>query len=201
MGAGVKTQLVRTLVMMGQTAAVTDDLGWLEFESRESGTSEDVAGLAAAAGARAQLGQRAEAAALLLEADDLPGDAYVRSLFQGPMVRTALEIGQPAIAEQLVGRFVARSTYGEHARVASLAALAEAQGRIDEAIAGYTDAIARWDAFGVVPERAWAWLGLGRCLVERSADAAPALATARGLFESMESVPALQRCNELLRDG
>lgn len=196
---GVKTQLVRALVTMGQAAAATTDLGWLETESRESGTSEDVPGLAAAADARAQLGQPAEAAALLREADDLPADAYVRAIFQGQMVRTALEIGEPAIAEQLVDRFVVRSPYGEHARVASLAALAEAQGRIDEAITGYTDGTARWDRFGVVPERAWAWLGLGRCLLATGGEAAPALSTARALFASMEASPAMRRCDELIR--
>jgi len=196
---GVLTQLMRGLVEMGRAGEAADDLAWLETEARESGTSEDVGAFAAVACARAQLGQHSEAAALLREADDLPGGAYVRAIVQGSMVRTALDIGEPELAERLVERFVARNTYGEHARVTSVAALSEARGQTAEALAGYTDAVARWDAFGVVPERAWASLGLGRCLLASSGEAEPALSTARALFDSMEAAPAVKHCEELMR--
>jgi hypothetical protein len=51
------------------------------------------------------------------------------------MVRTALEIDEPALAERLVEGFEARSTYGEHARASSLAAVSESRGELAEAIA------------------------------------------------------------------
>ena len=195
---GVRTQLLRALVVMGRADRAAGWLEWLETESRVSGTAEDVSGLAAVAAARAQIGRSDRAGELLLEADALPNDAYLRAVYQGLMLRTAVEIERPELAERLVERFVVLNLYGEHARVASIAALAEMQGRTDDAIAAYADAASAWDAFGVVPESAWAWLGLGRCQASRSADPAAALSAARARFVTMEASSAIHRCDELL---
>ncbi len=81
------------------------------------------------------------------------------------MVRTALGIGEPALAERLVGGLEPRYPYAEHALVAANAALAEARGDLQAAADAYADAADRWERFGVVPEQAFALLGQGRCLL------------------------------------
>ena len=80
----------------------------------------------------------------------------------------------------------------EHALVAARAVLAEAAGDIAEASALYAEAAERWEAFGNVPELAYALLGHGRCLVAlaRPSPEVP-LARARELFTSMGFKPAL----------
>ena len=80
------------------------------------------------------------------------------------MVRTALAIGEPELAERLVGGLEPRTPYAEHALVAANAALTEARGDLPAAADAYADAADRWERFGVVPEQAFALLGQGRCL-------------------------------------
>jgi hypothetical protein len=63
----------------------------------------------------------------------------------------------------------------------------------------YDEAASRWQEFGNVPERAYALLGQGRCLValgDGSADAP--LSEARNLFESLGYKPALTETEKLL---
>ena len=86
-------------------------------------------------------------------------------------------IGDPALAERLVGGLEPRYPYAEHALVAANAALAEARGDCQAAADAYADAAERWERFGVVPEQAFALLGQGRCLVglSRPTEAAPVL--------------------------
>ena len=81
------------------------------------------------------------------------------------MVRTALGIGEPALAERLVSGLEPRYPYAEHALVAANAALTEARGDLQAAADAYADAADRWERFGVVPEQAFALLGQGRCLL------------------------------------
>jgi hypothetical protein len=116
------------------------------------------------------------------------------------MVRTALAIDGRELAERLVAGFEHRSPYFEHARVAANASLAEARG--DPAAADvYADAADRWERFGVVPERGFALLGRGRCLVglARPTEAAPVLREAREIFVQLSAAPALAETDALLR--
>ena len=65
----------------------------------------------------------------------------------------------------------------------------------------YTDAADRWRTFGNVPERAYALLGQGRCLVALGDWAAEApLAEARDLFALMGYKPALAETEKLLAE-
>jgi hypothetical protein len=72
--------------------------------------------------------------------------------------------------------------------------------RSEEAMAGYADAAERWDKFGMVPERAFALLGLGRCLVAlgRPTDAIGILTDARMIFADLGMAPALAETDALL---
>jgi hypothetical protein len=58
-----------------------------------------------------------------------------------------------------------RTPLAEHALTASRAQLTEAAGDHTQAASLYAEAAERWQEFGNVPERAYALLGQGRCLV------------------------------------
>jgi hypothetical protein len=91
----------------------------------------------------------------------------------------------------------------EHALCAARAQLAEADGEHGRAEVLYGEAAERWQDFGVVPERAYALLGRGRCLVALGdMEGAPVpLAEARELFESMGYRPALAATEALLAEA
>jgi len=63
----------------------------------------------------------------------------------------------------------------------------------------YADAATRWQAFGHVPEHAYALLGQGRCLRALGVPGAEhPLTEARDLFASMRYQPALAETEALL---
>ena len=64
------------------------------------------------------------------------------------------------------------------------AILAEAEGRLDEAVAAYLDAATRWEAYGNVIEQGYALTAAGRCLIglARGREAVEPLRAARELF-------------------
>jgi len=115
-------------------------------------------------------------------------------------VRTALQIGEPALAERLVAGLEPRYPYAEHALVAANAALTEARGDLPAASDAYADAADRWERFGVVTEQGFALLGQGRCLIglSRPTEAALVLQHAREIFERLQAAPALAETDELL---
>jgi tetratricopeptide (TPR) repeat protein len=151
---------------------------------------------------RAGVGQDEEAAALLAELESYPGarDNHTYPVMLSAMVRTALRIGHPELAERLVSGLEPRTPYAEHALVAAEAALAEARGDLRIAVDAYADAADRWERFGVVPEQAFALLGQGRCLLglSRSSEASSALQHAREIFERLQAAPALAETDALL---
>jgi len=80
------------------------------------------------------------------------------------------------------------------------AALAEAEGRLDEALAGYVEAATRWREFGNVVEEAHAQFGRGRCLLgrDRHEEAAKPLTAARSIFEQLGASPLVAEVDEHL---
>ena len=141
---------------------------------------------------RAGLGQDEAAAALLAEVESYPGareNTYYTVLSSPRWCAPRCGIGEPALAERLVGGLEPRYPYAEHALVAANAALTEARGDLQAAADAYADAADRWERFGVVPEQAFALLGQGRCLVglSRPTEAAPVLQHAREIFERLQA--------------
>jgi hypothetical protein len=185
---------------------VADTLDWLETTTRESGSSQHVDFcLGSAALARAALGQTREAVGLIAEIEANPGareDTYYATLLP-VFVRTAAALGDQDLALRLVNGVEATNPQAEHALAASNAILAEARGDHEAGAAGYADAATRWQAFGVVPEQAFALLGQGRCLVAigRTGDAAPVLLRAREIFQALQAAPALAETDALLRQA
>jgi class 3 adenylate cyclase len=115
-------------------------------------------------------------------------------------VRLALVLGETAAAHELAAYPETDLPVAVHVRTTAAALLAEADGRTDEAAAGFADAAARWHDFGVPYEEAHALLGLGRCLATlvREADAATTLADAARTFTRLGATPALREAERLL---
>ena len=193
---------LRILALRGRGAEVTELIAWLEPTARGIDPQETVTGLGSAAVVRGALGQFEAAAALLAEVATLPdvsGSPTYPPLLPA-MVRTAVQIGEPALAERLIALVKPRHNASEHALVAANASLAEAGGDLQAAADGYADAAGRWEGFGVVTEQAFALLGQGRCLLglARPTEAAPVLQRAGDVFERLQAAPALAEVDELL---
>jgi hypothetical protein len=199
---GVRAAQARILTMRGRAAEAT---GWLDgLESSTPGAADFVVlGLGASALVRAATGDEPSAASLLNEiarSAAARGTEYYAQ-FLPALVRTALATGDSALAERLTADVDGGVPYHQHAFVVAIAALTEARGGHDAAALGYADAAGRWGRFGVVPERAFALLGEGRCLVElnRAAEAVPVLREARGIFAELGAAPALAETDALLQ--
>ena len=112
-------------------------------------------------------------------------------------------IGYPELAERLVADVKPHHPLAEHALTTVNAALAEAHGDLEAAAKRYADAAVRWQAFGVVPEQAFALLGHGRTLTQlgRTNEATPVLHQAREIFTRLQAAPALAETDQLLQQG
>ena len=201
--AWIRAAHVRISALRGQGAEATESLEWLVPAARGLEDLQSVVlGLGAAALARAGLGQDEAAAALLGEVESFPHarDDQNYPAVLAAMVRAALQIGEPELAERLVGGLEPRYPYAEHALVAANAALTEARGDLPTAADAYADAAGRWERIGVVPEQAFALLGRGRCLLglSRTTEAAAVLQHAREIFERLQAAPALAETDALL---
>jgi class 3 adenylate cyclase/tetratricopeptide (TPR) repeat protein len=200
----VRCAQARISALRGQGDQVAETLDWLEPAAR--GTEDPqvvVAALGSAAVIRAGLGQDEEATALFAEVESYPGTRENMNYPVGlpATVRAALGIGEPALAERLASGLEPRYPLAEHALVTANAALSEARGDLQAAAEAYADAAGRWEAFGVVPEQAFALLGQGRCLLglARPTEATPVLQHAREIFERLQAAPALAETDALLQ--
>lgn len=201
----VRAAQARIMALRGRAADVAGSLAWLESAAR--GTEDPhlvVLSLGSSALARVGIGQDEAAAALLAEVVAFPGtrDTPYYPAFLPAMVRTALAIGEPALAARLVVDFEPLYPYAEHALVAANAALTEASGDLRGASDAYAEAADRWGRFGVVSEEGRALVGQGRCLLGllRPAEAAPVLHHAREIFERLGIAPALAEIDDLLKE-
>jgi hypothetical protein len=88
-----------------------------------------------------------------------------RGLFLSELTRVCALSDELDLARELAeGLTVDLGRVGS-ARVAAAAVLAEADGRVSEALPLYERAAKRWHDFGCLPGRAEALLGQGRCLI------------------------------------
>ena len=200
----VRSAQVRILSLRGEGAEAAKLLDWLEPASRASGDPQVLAfGLCCSAFARTVLDQPEAAAALLEEIGSTAGtrETPYYAVLLPAMVRTALKVGDPTLAERLVVGVEPRYPYAEHALLAASAALNESHGDLGAAADAYADAADRWGRFGVVPEQAFALLGRGRCLIgfARPTEAVPVLQRAREIFQRLRAAPALDETDALLQ--
>jgi class 3 adenylate cyclase/tetratricopeptide (TPR) repeat protein len=191
---------LRLLAERGERGHATT-AGALAEAARKTGMAQlMVMGLAAASRVLAGEGQTKQARVMLTELAQLDHRTdvyYGENLSQ--LVRTALGVGDLALASRLLAGVEPKTPLFEHGFVACRAQLAEAGGNEAEAATLYAEAAGRWHGFGDVRERAYALLGQGRCLAAQDRIEAEApLREARELFASMRYKPALVETEALL---
>jgi class 3 adenylate cyclase/tetratricopeptide (TPR) repeat protein len=198
--AEVRAVRLSLLLSRGETSP-PDEVGWLVGMARR--LRSPYASLVALDASSAALVPDApeRTAALLAEIERIPGvrdtPYYARAL--PSLVRTALAVRDPSLAERFADGLESRYPVDEHALLTAGARLAEHAGDFVVCHASYAEAAERWREFGNVPERAYALLGQGRCLVANREQAAEQpLRKARELFASMGYKPALAECDSLL---
>jgi class 3 adenylate cyclase/tetratricopeptide (TPR) repeat protein len=202
----VRSVQTRIHTLRGQPDRAADWLDWLETTTRDSAEPQGIVlGFAAAAAAHAALDHPDTAAALLAEVHTTASTrhTYYYAVWLPGMVRTALTIGHPDLAEELLAGVEPRHPYTEHALVTAHAALTEHRGDYQAAATAYAGATTRWEQFGVVPEHAFALLGQGRCLTAlgQAAEATIVVQRARAIFEPMQAAPALAEIDTLLEQA
>jgi class 3 adenylate cyclase/tetratricopeptide (TPR) repeat protein len=196
---------VRAVELAGRLArgehTAPRDIEWVVETARTVG-SADVHALALSVAAAALVAQDpAGACDLLVELEQAAGARespyYGREL--AAMMRTARAAGDAALATQLMDGLEPRYPLDEHALCGARAQLAEQAGDHVSAAILYAEAAVRWNEFGNVPERAYALLGQGRCLLAAEPPAAQQpLLEARDLFAAMGYKPALAMTEALL---
>ncbi len=191
------------LTYVGRASEAAGLLDEVTEVTRRAGRPDDmVIVLSCAAVTRASLGGTETALAILREVEAVPslGEAAELAIYLPAIVRAAISVGTPDLAERLVGHLPSRYPYAEHALVAANAALAEAHGETEVAADAYADAAARWESFGVVPELGFALLGQARCLIElsRAGESTGILQHAREIFMSCGMRPALEETDAIL---
>jgi class 3 adenylate cyclase/tetratricopeptide (TPR) repeat protein len=146
----------------------------------------------------------ADAARLLAELEQTPDirrDTNYAAALPG-LVRCAIGAGDVALAARLAGGVESLTPLHEHALRGAEAHLAEARGGHAAAAERYAAAADKWGQFGAVPERSYALLGRGRCLLALGdPGASVALRDARALFESLGYGQALAETDVLLGEG
>jgi tetratricopeptide (TPR) repeat protein len=192
----------RVLALRGDAKDALPYIEQMVVVARESSRAELAgAAFAAAAVVQAAIGDLGETLGLLRELESSAGFRGTPSygVHLPSLVRVALGIGDGVLAERLAV-LTPHTPLEEHALVASRAALDEAAGQVEKAALGYAEAAERWDRFGVVPERAFALLGLGRCFIAlgRSDEAIDALTEARRIFADLGMAPALDETDQLV---
>ena len=179
-------------------------LDWLEASARETEDPQDVVlGLGSAALVRAGLGQDEAAAALLTELEAYPGarDNQNYPVLLPAMVRTALGIGDPELAERLVGGLEPRTPTPSTPSSRRTPPSPRPAGTCRPPPMPTPMPPIAGSGSGSSPSRrsrssarAGASLGLSR-----PTEAAPVLQHAREIFERLQAAPALAETDALLR--
>jgi class 3 adenylate cyclase/tetratricopeptide (TPR) repeat protein len=203
-GALIRCRCVQAHVqaLRGHGARAVPLADWAVEAARDSGAIEGVA-MAFTIAAMAHLANGDAEGSLGLLAD-LEGYEQVRrtayfASYLPDVARTAVASGSLPLAQRLARDVDQNLPYIQHALLATEAILIEAGGETARAAHLYAQAAERWEGFGVVPERAFALLGHGRCLVTLGdSDAAAVLREARQVFASLGARPALAETDGLL---
>ena len=155
--------------------------------------------LTLAAGVAAANGDRARAAELLAELEERTrGRSRSRGIEAAETARVAAAIGQTAAVDRILADAFPPVRRADLQRLSARAALAEAGGAFEDALAMHTEAAAGWTTFGHVFESACAHAGAGRCALALGADGNGDLAEARRLFAQLGATPHVAAVDELL---
>ena len=183
-----------------RAAAIAEDV----LPKARASTDSQLLGPALAAGALVAAGNEDAERALelvreLVEVTRGRSDRH-RALFLPELTRLCASAGALDLARELSdGLSVELGRIGS-ARASAAAVLAEAEGRVPQAVELHEAAAQRWRDFGGVPALAEALLGQGRCLVKLDRPGAgPPLTEARELFAKLGDKANLAEAAELLK--
>jgi class 3 adenylate cyclase/tetratricopeptide (TPR) repeat protein len=196
----IRATEVALLAVLGRQDEAPVEPSELAAMVRPSGIPDGcLIGFTAAARLALALGRIEECAGYLAEVDQVPGvestPYYAR--FQPELVRLALRVGQRALAARFA-EVVRNAPVLVHARSSAAATLAEHDGRLAEAAAGYAEAAEGWQSFGNLPEHALALLGRGRTLTAMGHPDAPAARhEARAALDALGYAPAVAEIDAL----
>jgi class 3 adenylate cyclase/tetratricopeptide (TPR) repeat protein len=171
--------------------------------AREIGDPQVLEGaLTAASLVRLSQDAASDAAALVEQALDATAEAGTdaRSWYLPDLVRTAIAAGEVDLGTRLTEGLRGTLPRYRLAIASARSALLEASGEVEHAAGWFGGVAALWEAYGHVPERALALLGLGRCLVAlgRPAEALAPLRDARDGFERLQAGPSQAEADRLL---
>ena len=138
------------------------------------------------------LGDGAAALGLLEEFDHVTrGSPHFRTLHLHLVARVCAGLRAPELGRRLLEGCSAIATRHRCCLLTAEATVAEADGRLEQALGLYAEAAEGWAGFGHVPERGQALLGVGRCLLSlgRPTEAAAKLREAREVFQGLGARP------------
>lgn len=123
-----------------------------------------------------------------------------RALWIADAARVCAATDALALAKKLTRELEVVAPRARYGLTSARAVLAEAEGKLEEALTEYGEAADRWHQFGNLVEEGYARFGLGRCLIrlERDDEAKESLAAARRMFESLQAGPLITAVDECL---
>jgi tetratricopeptide (TPR) repeat protein len=192
----------RVLLLRGDQAGARAVSADTLAAARQAGDPQlTIPALELAALAAVAEGRTADAREALLEVERITAETTPLIVSgAADLIRIACATGEIALAQRLLDANLALPGRTENIVVTGRAAIAEAEGRLEDAAAGYRDAAERWQAYGVVPEHGFALIGQGRCQVAlgRAAEAREPLLAARELFTRLGASLPLAEVDDLL---
>ncbi len=148
---------------------------------------------------------RGDGSAAISLIEEFAAAAPLTSMYRGNSVHEAVRLcvaaGALDLAEELVEGLKPALVRHRHGLLTARATLAEAQGRLEEAVDLYADAAERWAEYGFVLERGQALLGASRCLLAlgRRDEAGATLAHSRVVFQGLGAGPLVAEVDALVK--
>ncbi|MEX2422142.1 MAG: hypothetical protein WD670_10030, partial [Actinomycetota bacterium] len=191
----------RVLLYRGDLASAEGILSLLDRARAAGDPQVVIPALVTAAMVELERGNAETAVALIRERVELVGKQEGSfALSHTEAARVLAAAGELDLLEELRRQddFPLRRT--RLSQTTSGALLAEAHGRVEEALASYDDAAEGWAAFGHLLETAFAEMGSGRCLLAlgRPDEAGGRLREAREIFNGLGAIPLIEQIDDLL---
>lgn len=195
--AVTQTNVEKVLRVRLERGERTRPMNWLSEADRRLGVPPTDKAAIVAEATRIEVGRDAARSVL---ADAIgrtpPGELYdpagmVRACLRADAVdlaRRALELGASSGPMLAIGALAAE------------AMIAEAEGHLDAARLGFAQAAEAYARLGVVPERAYALVGLGRCQIAlgETAEGVVRLRESRVIWECLRAVPRIAEIDAIL---
>jgi tetratricopeptide (TPR) repeat protein len=195
---------IKVLLLRGQAAEAAALVGSTLAAAREVGDPQLlVPALEAQAMVEMALGRGPEAVDAILEIERITAETTPLVFsFAAALVAVACQAGDMALAHRLVEGNPAMPGRSKNIVITGRAVVAETEGRLDEALAGYQDAADRWAEHGSVIEHGRALLAIGRCLVGlgRAGEALEPLREARDVFAEPRATVLAAEVDDLLAE-